>query len=91
MSDEDEGIDGRIIDAARRGDRDALARLLDAHPDKLTIRAEPYGASLLHLAASDAACIELLLGRGLDVNARESGDNTPWRHSSSAATAPASR
>lgn len=80
-------IDERIIAAARRGDRDALARLLDAHPDRLHLRAEPYGASLLHLAAADAACVELLLARGLDVNARESGDNTCAMHWAAAAGA----
>jgi ankyrin repeat protein len=80
-------VDGQIVDAARRGDRDALARLLDAHPDKLDIRAKPYGASLLHLAAPHADAVDLLLTRGLDVNARESGDNTYAMHWAAAAGA----
>jgi ankyrin repeat protein len=80
-------VDGQIVDAARRGDRDALARLIDAHPDKLHLRAKPYGMSLLHLAAPHAGAVELLLSRGLDVNARESGDNTCAMHWAAAAGA----
>ncbi|MGZ8468204.1 MAG: hypothetical protein ACXW61_02150, partial [Gemmatirosa sp.] len=44
-------IDDRLFDTARRGDADALAALLDAHPDRLHARNGPYGWSLLHAAA----------------------------------------
>ena len=80
-------VEGQIVDAARRGERDLLARLLDAHPDALHLRAKPYGMSLLHLAAAHVECVDLLLARGLDVNARESGDNTYAMHWAAAAGA----
>jgi ankyrin repeat protein len=78
-------IDGQLFDAARRGDATTLARLLDAHPDKLHIRAAPYGMTLLHLAARDLASVELLLDRGIDVNARDTGDNSYAMHWAAAA------
>ncbi len=78
-------VDGRIIDAARNGRADVLAALLDDHPDKLHLKAKPYDQSLLHLAARDLACVDLLLRRGLDVNERESGDNTYAMHWAAAA------
>jgi len=80
-------VDGQIVEAARRGDREALERLLNAHSGKLHLRAKPYGMSLLHLAAAHASCVDLLLARGLDVNARESGDNTCAMHWAAAAGA----
>jgi ankyrin repeat protein len=73
-------VDGQLFNAARNGDVDALAALLDQHPDKLHIRAKPYEGTLLHLAARDLAAVDLLLRRGLDVNAREKGDNTYAMH-----------
>ena len=78
-------IDGQLFEAARHGDAAALARLLDAHPDKLHIRAKPYGMTLLHLAARDLASVELLLARGIDVNARDTGDNSYAMHWAAAA------
>ena len=48
---------------------------------------EPDGWTLLHTAAhaGQAAAVERLLARGLDVNARESGDNTYAMHWAAAA------
>src|SRR3954470_16462248 len=65
-------VEGQLFEAARKGDVDKLAAVLDAHPDKLSARAKPYDHTLLHLAANHAAAVDLLLKRGLDVNARES-------------------
>src|SRR5262249_6013329 len=64
------------------GDAAALAALLDEHPEKLHVRDKPYEWTLLHLAANGGhlACADLLLRRGLDVNVRESGDNTYAMH-----------
>jgi len=78
-------IEGQLFDAARRGDAASLARLLDEHPEKLRIRAKPYDMTLLHLAARDLACVDLLLARGLDVNARDTGDNSYAMHWAAAA------
>lgn len=75
-------LDGRIIDAARAGDAARLAALLDEHPAKLNVKVPPYDASLLFPAAQggNADAVRLLLARGLDVNAREKGDNTTAMH-----------
>jgi ankyrin repeat protein len=78
-------VDGQLFEAARTGDAGALAALLDAHPDKLYARAKPYDWTLLHLAASHLAAVDLLLKRGLDVNTREKGDNTYAMHWAAAA------
>lgn len=78
-------IDGQLFEAARRGDVERLAHILDEHPDKLHARAKPYEWTLLHLAARHPATIDLLLKRGLDVNAREKGDNTYAMHWAAAA------
>jgi ankyrin repeat protein len=78
-------IDGQLFDAARRGDASTLGLLLDEHPQKLQIREKPYGMTLLHLAARDLACVDLLLARGLDVNARDTGDNSYAMHWAAAA------
>jgi ankyrin repeat protein len=78
-------IEGQLFDAARHGDADRLARLLDDHPDKLHARAKPYEWTLLHLAARHLASVDLLLKRGLDVNVREKGDNTYAMHWAAAA------
>lgn len=76
-----------MFDAARAGDVDALAALLDAHPESLHARAEPYGWTLLHAAAHRGrlAAVELLLARGLDANVRERGDDTSAMHWAAAA------
>jgi ankyrin repeat protein len=73
-------VDGQLFDAARNGDVDTLAALLDKYPDKLHVRTPPYEGTLLHLAAGHLAAVDLLLGRGLDVNTREQGDNTYAMH-----------
>jgi ankyrin repeat protein len=73
-------VDGQLFNAARNGDVDTLAALLDEHPDKLHVRAKPYEGTLLHLAARHLAAVDLLLRLGLDVNTREKGDNTYAMH-----------
>ena len=75
-------VEGRLVDAVRRGDAEALAALLDAHPEKLLTRTGPYDASLLHVAATHGqlATVDLLLRRGIDVDLRERGDNTYALH-----------
>jgi ankyrin repeat protein len=83
----DETLDGQLFDAARSGDVGAVKMLLDAHPEALQVRTEPYEHTLLHLAAAAGhlASVELLLARGLDVNVREKGDNTYPMHWAAAA------
>jgi ankyrin repeat protein len=75
-------VEGQLFDAARAGDVNRLAALLDAHPEKLHARAKPYQWTLLHAAAHHGhlAAVDLLLNRGLDVNTREKGDNTYAMH-----------
>jgi ankyrin repeat protein len=75
-------VEGQLFDAAKKGDANALAALLDEHPDLLNARNQPYEHTLLHVAASEGqlASVDLLLERGLDVNAREKGDNTYAMH-----------
>jgi ankyrin repeat protein len=59
-------MDEALFGAARAGDVAALAARLDADPTMLHARADPYGASLLHIAAAEgrAAVVDLLLARG---------------------------
>jgi ankyrin repeat protein len=80
-------VDGQLFEAARSGDVDSLAALLDKYPEKLQLRNRPYEHTLLHLAAfaGHLAAVDLLLRRGLDVNAREKGDNTCAIHWAAAA------
>jgi len=78
-------LDDRIFEAARTGNAVELAALLDSHPEKLNLRAPPYEFTLLHAGASHLAVVDLLLERGLDVNAREKGDNTYAMHWAAAA------
>ena len=78
-------VEEQLFDAARNGDVATLAAGLDAHPDKLRARSEPYQWSLLHAAAQHLAAVDLLLARGLDVNTREEGDNTYAMHWAAAA------
>lgn len=80
-------IEGQLFDAARTGDVDRLAALLDRYPDKLHVRSAPYEWTLLHAAAHQGrlAAVDLLLRRGLDVNTREQGDNTSAMHWAAAA------
>ena len=88
MSDQPgETVEGQLFDAARNGDVDTLTALLDKHPDKLHARTKPYEWTLLHAAAENGhlAVVDLLLRRGLDVNTRETGDNTYAMHWAAAA------
>jgi ankyrin repeat protein len=78
-------IDKELFEAAEHGDVAALGALLDQHPDRLHARSQPYEWTLLHTAARHPAAIALLLQRGLDVNAREKGDNTSALHWAAAA------
>lgn len=80
-------VDGQLFDAARAGHLATLTAGLDAHPDKLNVRAKPYEMSLLHLAAMHGhlPCVDLLLRRGLDVNVLERGDRTYPMHWAAAA------
>ncbi len=80
-------VEGQLFDAAKNGDVDVLAALLDQHPEKLNARNQPYEHTLLHVAAfaGHLASVDLLLKRGLDVNAREKGDNTYAMHWAAAA------
>jgi ankyrin repeat protein len=75
-------IDGRLVEAARKGNVESLTSLLDAHPDKLHLKAKPYDWSLLHFAAQHGHldAVDVLLKRGLDVNTREKGDDTYAMH-----------
>ena len=80
-------LDEQLFEAARAGDAATLTALLDAHPDKLRAREPPYEWTLLHAAAHTGhlTVVDLLLARGLDVNTRESGDNTYAMHWAAAA------
>ena len=80
-------VDEQLFNAARDGDAGTLAGLLDAHPEKLHARTQPYEWTLLHLAAHNGhlAVVNLLISRGLDVNTREKGDNTSAMHWAAAA------
>jgi ankyrin repeat protein len=74
--------EGQLFDAAKNGDVERLVALLDAHPEKLQARNKPYEHTMLHVAAlaGHREVVDLLLRRGLDVNAREKGDNTYAMH-----------
>ena len=80
-------VDGQLFDAARLGEVETLTALLDQHPDKLQVRDDPYGFTLLHTAAREGqlAAVDLLLRRGIDPNVRERGDNTYPMHWAAAA------
>jgi ankyrin repeat protein len=81
------GVEGRLVEAAKTGDVAALAALLDEDPERLRHRAPPYGWTLLHAAAfaGQLAAVDLLIARGLDVDAREDGDRTYPMHWAAAA------
>src|SRR5262245_26884873 len=75
-------LDGQVLAAARDGDVAKLTGLLEEHPEKLQLRSAPYDWTLLHEAAKarQLPMVDFLLKRGLDVNARERGDNTYAMH-----------
>lgn len=80
-------VDGQLFDAAQTGDVGKLSALLEKYPQKLEARNKPYEHTLLHVAAfaGHLDAVNLLLERGLDVNAREKGDNTYAMHWAAAA------
>jgi ankyrin repeat protein len=80
-------VEDQLFDAAKNDDARTLAALLDAYPEKLEARNKPYEHTLLHVAAFAGRLenVDLLLRRGLDVNAREKGDNTYAMHWAAAA------
>ena len=80
-------IDGQLFDTARKGDVKKLTKLLDAHPEKLYARNQPYEHTLLHIAAQNGhlAAVDFLLKRGIDANTPERGDNTYAMHWAAAA------
>ena len=80
-------VEGQLVQAAREGKVEELTRLLNTHPDKVFLRSKPYDFTLLHTGARHFAVVDLLLKRGLDVNARERGDNTCAMHWAAAAGA----
>jgi ankyrin repeat protein len=75
-------LEGQLLHAIRDGDTARLGALLDEHPDALQRRTKPYEWTLLHHAAQAGhlAVVNFLIARGLDVNARERGDNTVPMH-----------
>ena len=80
-------LEGQLLHAITDDDAATFAALLDAHPDALAMRSQPYEWTWLHAAAQKGrvAIVDLLLRRGLDVNAREKGDNTYAMHWAAAA------
>jgi ankyrin repeat protein len=80
-------VQGQLIAAAKNGEAATLAALLDAHPDLIDLRTQPYEMTLLHVGARHAGIVDLLLRRGFDPNARERGDNTYAMHWAAAAGA----
>lgn len=80
-------INDQLFDAARAGDVSVLSLLLDANPEKLNILTTPFEQTMLHLAAFEGRieAANFLLDRGLDVNARDTGDNTYPMHWAAAA------
>ncbi|HEX9106283.1 MAG TPA: ankyrin repeat domain-containing protein, partial [Longimicrobiales bacterium] len=82
MPEHAETVELRLFDAARAGDVATLKALLDAQPAALHVRDEPYGHTLLHLAARHGhlPAVDLLLARGMDPNVKERGDATCPMH-----------
>ncbi len=71
------GADLRLIDAVRRGDRNAVRELLRNHVDVNV--AQPDGSTALLLAAdrNDPELVDLLIKAGANVNARNDYGATP--------------
>ena len=63
-----------FLAACAAGDLDALTELLDRQPELANARDE-HGATALHLALEQLAAVRLLLERGAEPNARDTGDN----------------
>lgn len=70
-------LDGQIIAAASTGEAATLRAFLAAHPAKLAITGGRWNRPLLHLAAEagHAACVDVLLDLGVDVNQRDKLDD----------------
>ena len=86
-------VDARMVErqlfaAAKAGDAATLAKLLDASPQLLQVRAKPYRFTLLHAGAAHFEVVDMLLRRGMDPNMREEGDNTTPMHWAAAAGKP---
>ena len=68
-----------ILAAADAGDVDALASLLDAHPDLVSERGTLPGhtglRTALHFGVQHEAVVRVLLARGADPNVRDEGDD----------------
>jgi hypothetical protein len=75
-------LDGQLIAAAVTGEATTLQRLLDAHPSKINVTGGKWNRPLLHLAAEAGhiACVDALIGRGVDVNQRDKLDNACALH-----------
>ena len=80
-------LPGQLFQLAREGNAIRVATILDEHPDLVEVREPPYEWTLLHAAAQmgQLAVVDVLLGRGLDVNTKEKGDNTTALHWAAAA------
>jgi ankyrin repeat protein len=76
------GVECELFAAAADGNLLRLRALLDENPALMDAREEPFGGTLLHVASrsGQTAAVELLLERGLDVNARDVGDNASPLH-----------
>ena len=75
-------VRGELFRATEDGDLARVTGLLDENPGLLNAREEPWGATLLHVAArrGRANLVEFLIEHGLDVNARDQGDNASPLH-----------
>jgi ankyrin repeat protein len=75
-------LDGQIVAATTEGRAADLARLLDAHPQKLSLTGGQWKVPLLHLAAEHGRldCVDVLLARGFDVNTRDRLDHASALH-----------
>ena len=75
-----------LLSAAHAGDAERVARVLDAHPDIVSERAELSGhngkRTALHFAMSGIheAVVDVLLARGADPNVRDDGDDAMPLH-----------